>query len=104
MFQRPDGTQAEFPNNIYFRFEQLKSDLEVHRQQADDCSFFDFYNRIEKQILFGAPQTPQSVQPSLKNNHKLADLQGVEKKKSVWKLPENHAACIKEIGMSMTRQ
>jgi len=21
-----------------------------------------------------------------------------------WKLPENHAACIKEIGMSMTRQ
>ena len=98
MFQRPDGTPEEHPNNIYFKFQQLKADLETHRlqeQASDDCSFFDFYNQIEKQILFGITQTPQ-IQSA-----KAADLLP---KKSTWKLPENHAACIKEIGMSMTRQ
>ena len=71
----------------------------MHRQQtsSDDCSFFDFYNQIEKQILFGITQTPQ-IQSA-----KAADLLP-PKKSATWKLPENHAACIKEIGMSMTRQ
>ena len=54
MFQRPDGNAAEFHNNIFYKFEQLKNDLAEHRKQADaDSSFYDFYNKIEKQILFG---------------------------------------------------
>ena len=54
MFQRPDGNAAEHHNNIFYKFEQLKNDLAEHRKQADaDSSFYDFYNKIEKQILFG---------------------------------------------------
>ena len=96
MFQKPEVSQTELHNNIFFKFQQLKADLEVLRNEAG-AAFFDFYNKIEQQILFGNLLTPVS------QSNKAGDLQSTVSKKK-WKLLESQSGVIKEIGMSMTRQ
>jgi len=59
MFQKPETSQTDIHNNIFYKFQQLKADLEILRNDAG-AAFFDFYNMIEQQILFGNIQTPAS--------------------------------------------
>ena len=54
------------------RFQQLKDDFKVLRHEAGD-SFFDSYNRIERQILFEESQTPLSQVPSHKKSDKIPE-------------------------------
>ena len=55
MFEKPAEENAAVLANtgIYHKFQQLKSDLAALRSDAAEGSdFFEFYNKIERQVLF----------------------------------------------------
>ena len=95
LFQEPENQD---PQSCYYRFKKLKDDLAQLRDEAGD-SFFDFYCRIEKQILLGTiTQTPAQA-----TSAKVPEEVTQKIDKSKWKLLESQAQVIKEIGVNLTR-
>ena len=58
MFTEPENQD---PQAGYYKFKQLKEDLSQLREEAGS-SFFEFYTRIERQILLGqVTKTPDII-------------------------------------------